>query len=34
VIAPGGEIIYRISGEADITDLQNKLIDRLGIYYQ
>jgi thiol-disulfide isomerase/thioredoxin len=34
VIAPGGEILYRISGEADIADLQNKLIDRLGIYYQ
>jgi hypothetical protein len=34
VIAPGGEIIYRISGEADIADLQNKLIDRLGIYYK
>jgi peroxiredoxin len=34
VIAPGGEVLYRISGEADIADLQNKLIDRLGIYYK
>ena len=34
VIAPGGEILYRIAGEADVADLQNKLIDRLGYYYK
>ena len=34
VIAPGGEILYRIAGEADVADLQNKLIDRLGVYYK
>jgi thiol-disulfide isomerase/thioredoxin len=34
VIAPGGEILQRISGEADIADLQSRLIDRLGVYYK
>ena len=34
VIAPGGEIVERIAGEADVDDLQNKLIDRLGVYYK
>jgi peroxiredoxin len=34
VIAPGGEILYRISGEADVADLQSRLIDRLGVYYK
>jgi thiol-disulfide isomerase/thioredoxin len=34
VIAPGGEIVYRINGAADVADLQSRLIDRLGIYYK
>jgi peroxiredoxin len=34
VIAPGGEIVYRIDGAADVADLQSRLIDRLGIYYK
>jgi thiol-disulfide isomerase/thioredoxin len=34
VIAPGGDIVYRIDGAADVADLQNRLIDRLGIYYK
>jgi peroxiredoxin len=34
VIAPGGEVLYRITGEADVADLQSKLIDRLGVYYK
>jgi thiol-disulfide isomerase/thioredoxin len=34
VIAPGGEVLYRFAGGLDVADLQNKLIDRLGIYYK
>jgi peroxiredoxin len=34
VIAPGGEILYRFGGELDTADLQAKLLDRMGIYYQ
>ena len=34
VIAPGGEVLYRFPGGLDVPDLQNKLIDRLGIYYK
>ena len=33
VIAPGGKVIYRHSGEVDIADLQAKLVDTLGAYY-
>jgi peroxiredoxin len=34
VIAPGGEILYRLPGALDVPDLQSKLIDRLGVYYK
>jgi peroxiredoxin len=33
VIAPGGKIIYRRAGEVNMTELQGKLIDELGLYY-
>jgi peroxiredoxin len=34
VIAPGGEVLYRNAGAMDVTDLQSRLIDRLGIFYK
>ncbi len=34
VIAPGGEILYRFPGALDVPDLQVKLLDRMGVYYQ
>jgi peroxiredoxin len=34
VIAPGGEILYRNAGALDVTDLQSRVIDRLGVYYK
>jgi peroxiredoxin len=33
VIAPGGKVIYRKSGEIDPDELRNKLLDTMGIYY-
>jgi peroxiredoxin len=33
VIAPGGKIVYRHTGEADIAELQAKLVEELGPYY-
>jgi thiol-disulfide isomerase/thioredoxin len=33
VVAPGGKVIHRHSGELDIENLQAKLIDTLGAYY-
>ena len=33
VIAPGGKIIYRRSGEVNLAELQAKLVDQLGPYY-
>jgi thiol-disulfide isomerase/thioredoxin len=33
IIAPGGKIIYRHTGELDFTTLRSKLIDELGPYY-
>jgi peroxiredoxin len=33
VVAPGGKILYRHSGQVDFADLQSKLIDVLGPYY-
>jgi peroxiredoxin len=32
-IAPGGKIIYRHTGEFDVSELQTKLVDELGPYY-
>jgi thiol-disulfide isomerase/thioredoxin len=34
VIAPGGEILERIAGAFDVTQLQSSLVDRLGVYYK
>jgi len=34
VIAPGGKVLYRHSGGLDVAELQNRLIDTLGIYYK
>ncbi len=34
VIAPGGEVLYRFTGQVDIDDLRSKLIDRMGVYYK
>jgi peroxiredoxin len=33
VIAPGGEVLYRKSGEIDAAELQAKILDTLGVYY-
>jgi peroxiredoxin len=33
LIAPGGKILYRCSGEIDVADLQARLVDQLGMYY-
>jgi hypothetical protein len=33
VIAPGGKIIYRQTGEIDASKLQSKLVETLGPYY-
>jgi peroxiredoxin len=33
VIAPGGKILYRKSGEIDVDELQAKILDTLGVYY-
>jgi thiol-disulfide isomerase/thioredoxin len=33
VLAPGGEVIYRHSGELDTAELQSFLVDKLGAYY-
>ena len=33
VIAPGGEIVYRHSGELDLDDLRGFLVAKLGPYY-
>jgi peroxiredoxin len=34
LIAPGGKIIYRRAGELDLAELQAKVLDQLGPYYQ
>jgi peroxiredoxin len=34
VIAPGGKIVYRHAGQFDLSELQAKLIEELGPYYQ
>ncbi len=33
LIAPGGEIVHRISGEADITELKRVIVGKLGRWY-
>ena len=33
LIAPGGEIVHRISGEADITELKRVIVEKLGRWY-
>jgi thiol-disulfide isomerase/thioredoxin len=33
VIAPGGKVLYRKSGEIDVEELQSKILDTLGVYY-
>lgn len=33
VIAPGGKIIYRHTGELDVSELKSKLLEQLGPYY-
>ena len=33
LIAPGGKVIYRKSGEIDMSEILSKLIDTLGAYY-
>jgi hypothetical protein len=34
VIAPGGKVVYRRAGELPFSELQSKLIEQLGPYYQ
>jgi len=34
VIAPGGKILARYVGAFDVTELQSRLIDILGVYYK
>jgi peroxiredoxin len=34
VIAPGGDVLYRVAGAMDVHDLQSRLIDRLGVFYK
>ncbi|MEC5127275.1 redoxin domain-containing protein [Verrucomicrobiales bacterium BCK34] len=33
LIAPGGEIVHRVSGEADITELKRVIVEKLGRWY-
>jgi hypothetical protein len=33
VIAPGGKILYRQTGQLDVMALQNKVVEELGPYY-
>jgi hypothetical protein len=34
VIAPGGKVVYRRTGEADQKELLSKLFEALGPYYE
>jgi peroxiredoxin len=33
LIAPGGKIIHRVSGELELTELRRKIVDQLGRFY-